>query len=58
VIQILPIVVIAGSALALILLERFFPYDLGQKILRDGFWTDLVWYTITRDTCSRLRSAR
>jgi sterol desaturase/sphingolipid hydroxylase (fatty acid hydroxylase superfamily) len=46
VIQILPIVVIAGSALTLILLERFFPYDPGQKILREGFWTDLIWYTV------------
>jgi sterol desaturase/sphingolipid hydroxylase (fatty acid hydroxylase superfamily) len=27
-------------------LERKFPYRKGVTILRDGFWVDLVWYTL------------
>jgi sterol desaturase/sphingolipid hydroxylase (fatty acid hydroxylase superfamily) len=38
--------VIAATALLFIGLERLFPYDKHQRILRDGFWTDLIWYTI------------
>jgi sterol desaturase/sphingolipid hydroxylase (fatty acid hydroxylase superfamily) len=38
--------IIVGSALLFIVLERIIPYDPGQKVLREGFWTDLVWYTI------------
>ncbi len=45
-IEVLSPVVIVSWALLLIVLERLFPYDRGQKILRDGFWTDLVWYTL------------
>lgn len=37
---------IIGCAIILIVLERLMPYDRGQKLLRDGFWTDLVWYTV------------
>jgi sterol desaturase/sphingolipid hydroxylase (fatty acid hydroxylase superfamily) len=44
-IEVVSFVVISASALALIVLERACPYDRGQKFLRDGFWTDLVWYT-------------
>ncbi|HTY60113.1 MAG TPA: sterol desaturase family protein [Bacteroidota bacterium] len=40
-----PLVIIAAAGL-FILLERLVPYDRGQPVLRDGFWTDLVWYTI------------
>jgi sterol desaturase/sphingolipid hydroxylase (fatty acid hydroxylase superfamily) len=39
-------IIIISTSLILIGLERIFPYDKGQKILRDGFWTDLIWYTI------------
>ena len=38
--------VICSTAVIFIVLERFFPYDKGQRVFRDGFWTDLVWYTI------------
>jgi sterol desaturase/sphingolipid hydroxylase (fatty acid hydroxylase superfamily) len=38
--------VIAASALLLGLLERRWPYDRGQSVLREGFWTDLVFYTL------------
>jgi sterol desaturase/sphingolipid hydroxylase (fatty acid hydroxylase superfamily) len=37
---------IVGSAVALMLLERRFPYTLGQRLLREGLFTDLVWYTL------------
>jgi sterol desaturase/sphingolipid hydroxylase (fatty acid hydroxylase superfamily) len=40
--------VIVGSALLLVLLERWFPYRPGQRILRDGFWTDLVLYGLVQ----------
>jgi sterol desaturase/sphingolipid hydroxylase (fatty acid hydroxylase superfamily) len=40
--------VIVGSALVLVALERRFPYDRDQKILREGFWTDLIGYAIVQ----------
>jgi sterol desaturase/sphingolipid hydroxylase (fatty acid hydroxylase superfamily) len=36
--------IIVGSAFAFIGLERLFPYDRGQRIFREGFWTDLLFY--------------
>ena len=39
--------VIVGWALLLWLLERRFPYDR-QRFLREGFWTDLVGYTLVQ----------
>ncbi len=47
-IEILAPVVITGAALLFIVLERLFPYDPNQHVLRDGFWTDLIWYTIVQ----------
>ncbi|MGE0325758.1 MAG: sterol desaturase family protein [Polyangiaceae bacterium] len=35
---------IVGSALGFIALERIFPYDKGQPVFRKGFWLDLVAY--------------
>jgi hypothetical protein len=32
----------SGGAAAIIVLERWRPYDRGQPFLRDGFWVDLV----------------
>jgi len=40
-----PIVIISTAAI-FVGLERVFPYDKGQKIFRQGFWTDMIWYTI------------
>ena len=45
-VQIISPLVICISAILFIALERLFPYDKGQKVLRLGFWTDLIWYTI------------
>jgi sterol desaturase/sphingolipid hydroxylase (fatty acid hydroxylase superfamily) len=39
--------VIVGWALLLWVLERRFPYDR-QRFLREGFWTDLVGYTLVQ----------
>jgi sterol desaturase/sphingolipid hydroxylase (fatty acid hydroxylase superfamily) len=38
-----PCLIVAG-ALVLIGLERHFPYDPSQRLLRKGFWTDLIGY--------------
>lgn len=34
------------SALSFTLLERIRPYRKGLPIFREGYWTDLVWYTL------------
>lgn len=39
-------VLIVATALLLILLERRFPYDRRQKLFREGFWNDLIAYTL------------
>jgi sterol desaturase/sphingolipid hydroxylase (fatty acid hydroxylase superfamily) len=44
--EILSPVIVSLSALALIILERRFPYTEGQPLFREGFWTDLAMYTI------------
>jgi sterol desaturase/sphingolipid hydroxylase (fatty acid hydroxylase superfamily) len=35
---------IAASAALLVLLERLFPYNRGQRLLRTGFFTDFLFY--------------
>jgi sterol desaturase/sphingolipid hydroxylase (fatty acid hydroxylase superfamily) len=40
--------IIIGTALLLTLLERVFPYNKDQKILREGFFNDLIFYTIAQ----------
>lgn len=40
--------IIVIFAIALILLEKKFPYTKGQKLLREGFFNDLVLYTIVQ----------
>jgi sterol desaturase/sphingolipid hydroxylase (fatty acid hydroxylase superfamily) len=41
-------IIIASSAVLFIILERIFPYNKGQKILRQGFFDDLALYTIAQ----------
>jgi sterol desaturase/sphingolipid hydroxylase (fatty acid hydroxylase superfamily) len=41
--------VILGSSGLLIALERVRPYDRGERLFREGFWTDLVFYTILQN---------
>ena len=40
--------IIIGAAVLFILLERIFPYNKGQKVLRQGFFDDLALYTIAQ----------
>lgn len=42
--ELLSPIIIVASAVVIVTLERLFPYDKGQKLLRAGFWTDLIWY--------------
>lgn len=42
-----PIVIVAG-ALVIIALERRWPYDRGQRFLREGFWVDLIGYALVQ----------
>lgn len=39
-------VILFLSIFILILLERKFPYRKGLAFFREGFWVDLVWYTL------------
>lgn len=39
---------IISAAFLFIVLERIFPYNKGQKILREGFFDDLALYTIAQ----------
>ncbi len=39
---------IIGAAFFFIILERIFPYNKDQKILRDGFFNDLALYSIAQ----------
>ncbi len=41
-------ILIASTALFFIILERIFPYNKGQRILRVGFFDDLALYTIAQ----------
>ncbi len=41
--------IIIGAALFMILLERIFPYNKGQKLFRKGFFNDFVMYTIAQN---------
>ncbi|GJQ61231.1 MAG: hypothetical protein SCALA702_02840 [Melioribacteraceae bacterium] len=41
-------IAIIGSAVFFILLERIFPYNKGQRVFREGFFDDLVLYTIAQ----------
>jgi sterol desaturase/sphingolipid hydroxylase (fatty acid hydroxylase superfamily) len=41
--------VILVSVGVLIGLERLRPYDRGERLFREGFWTDLVFYTVVQN---------
>ncbi|MBX3009249.1 MAG: sterol desaturase family protein [Melioribacteraceae bacterium] len=40
--------VLIAAAVLLIILERIFPYNRGQKIFREGFFNDFALYTIAQ----------
>jgi len=41
-------IIIVSAALLFVLLERMFPYNTGQQVLREGFFDDLALYTIAQ----------
>jgi sterol desaturase/sphingolipid hydroxylase (fatty acid hydroxylase superfamily) len=41
-------IIIIGSAILFIFLERLYPYTKGQRVLREGFFDDLALYTIAQ----------
>lgn len=45
-IETITFLVLISSAATIIWLERKYPYTKGLPFFRDGFWIDLVWYTI------------
>ena len=46
--ELVSMALIAGAAIAFVLLERIFPYNRGQQVLREGFFDDLALYTIAQ----------
>lgn len=42
------LVITISSAVILIILERHFPYTPGQRIFREGFVNDFLWYSIVQ----------
>jgi sterol desaturase/sphingolipid hydroxylase (fatty acid hydroxylase superfamily) len=46
--EIISYTAIIGTAILFIILERIFPYNKNQKILREGFFNDLALYTIAQ----------
>ena len=39
-------VILVVTVITIIILERKFPYTKGLPFFREGFWVDLVWYTL------------
>ncbi|MCS6981127.1 MAG: sterol desaturase family protein [Flavobacteriales bacterium] len=39
-------IILVAWTLLIVILERIFPYRRGLPIFREGFWVDLVWYTL------------
>lgn len=46
--QIISPIIIIGAGMAFAGLERLYPYNPGQKVFREGFWTDLIGYGIVQ----------
>lgn len=46
--EIWSIIIISFSALLMIFFERYFPYTKGQKIFREGFFNDIIMYSVVQ----------
>ncbi len=44
--QVISVLIMTGSALAMLLAERRWPYNAQQALFREGFWTDFVGYCL------------
>jgi len=47
-IEIISLIVIVIVAIAMVLLEKLFPYTKDQKIFREGFFNDIIMYSIVQ----------
>ena len=46
--QILSMIIITFAAVIMVILENRFPYTKGQKIFREGFFNDIIMYSIVQ----------
>ena len=46
--------ILVAWVIIIVTLERFFPYRKGLPIFREGFWIDLVWYTLIQSYFLRI----
>jgi sterol desaturase/sphingolipid hydroxylase (fatty acid hydroxylase superfamily) len=46
--QVWSIIIISSAAVIMVILERLFPYTKGQKIFREGFFNDIIMYSIVQ----------
>lgn len=46
--EVISFIIIISAAIIFVILERIFPYTKDQKVLREGFFDDLVLYTIAQ----------
>lgn len=44
--QFISLIIISAAAVLMIVLEKYYPYTKGQKIFREGFFNDIVMYSI------------
>jgi len=44
--EVITTAILVLSVIVFVTLERLFPYRKGLKVFREGFWIDLVWYTL------------
>lgn len=47
-VEIVGLIAIPSAALLFMWLERRYPYNPGQKLFRDGFWLDMLWYNFVQ----------
>ncbi len=46
--QVWSLITIVATAILMVILERMYPYTKGQKIFREGFFNDMILYTIVQ----------
>lgn len=46
--QVWSIIIISFAAVVMVILEKLFPYTKGQKIFREGFFNDIILYSIVQ----------
>jgi sterol desaturase/sphingolipid hydroxylase (fatty acid hydroxylase superfamily) len=46
--QVWSIIIISSAAILMIVLEKLFPYTKGQKIFREGFFNDIIMYSVVQ----------